>query len=101
MKIRDAIERLLWTFVAAAGGILTGSALLSLDIDVWQTAALAGLGAVINSLTLIARWRLSVLPDPGSHLSPPSPAIPTSGYVIVAEGPELVNVPPGDGDRRA
>lgn len=70
MKIRDALERIVWTAVAAAGGNLAGMALL--DVDVWTAAALTGLAAAINTVTLIARWRLSVLPNPGDGL----PALP-------------------------
>ena len=73
--IRDLAERLLWTFVAAFLGTLTGSAVLDLGLDALQVAALAGLGAVANAVLVIARWRLSVLPNPGEGL----PGLPTGG----------------------
>lgn len=66
--IRDLLERLVWTFVAAFLGALTGAAVLSLDVTALQAAAMAGLGAVANAVLVIARWRLSVLPDPGEGL---------------------------------
>lgn len=73
--IRDTLERLFWTFVAAFLGALTGSAVLSLDITAVQAAAVAGLGAVANAVLLLARWRLSVLPSPGEGL----PGLPVDG----------------------
>ena len=66
MKIRDAVERLFWTFIAGAAGALISAPLL--DIDLWQAAAVSGLGDVIAGVLLIARWRLSVLPNPGEGL---------------------------------
>lgn len=66
--IRDLLERILWTFVAAFLGALTGAAVLSLDVTALQAAAMAGLGAVANAVLVIARWRLSVLPNPGEGL---------------------------------
>lgn len=71
--IRDLLERLFWTFVSAFLGALTGSAVLDLGLDAVQVAALAGLGAVANAVLLIARWRLSVLPNPGEG----PPGLPT------------------------
>ena len=64
-KISDTIERLFWTFVAAFLGQLVGAAVLDLGVSAIQSAAVAGLGAVANAVLLLARWRLSVLPDPG------------------------------------
>ena len=64
-KITDSIERLFWTFVAAFLGQLVGTAVLDLGVSAIQSAAVAGLGAVANAVLLVARWRLSVLPDPG------------------------------------
>lgn len=72
MMIRDLIERLFWTFVSAFLGALTGAAVFSLDVDALQAAALAGCGALINAVTILARWRLSVLPNPGEGLLRPS-----------------------------
>lgn len=65
-------ERLVWTFVSAFLGALVGASVLDVDVDAVQAAALAGLGAVANAVTLFARWRLSVLPDPGQGLVKPS-----------------------------
>lgn len=73
--IRDLAERILWTFVAAFLGALTGAAVLSLDVTALEAAAMAGLGAVANAVLVIARWRLSVLPNPGEGL----PGLPVEG----------------------
>lgn len=70
--IRDLLERLVWTFVSAFLGALVGASVLDLDVDAVQAAALAGLGAAANALTIFARWRLSVLPNPGEGLVKPS-----------------------------
>lgn len=82
MKLRDALERLLWTFVAAFLGALLGSPILVEVIEVaadvpvdlsllWLalvSAMLAGLVAVANAILIIARYRLSVLPNPGEGM---------------------------------
>lgn len=68
MNVKDTVERIVWTFVAAALGSLGVNDLLSLDLAVWQAAALAGGAAVVNLLTLIARARLAVLPNPGDGI---------------------------------
>lgn len=50
---------------ASAPGFGRGRfAVLGLDL----AAAVAGLGALINAVLVIARWRLSVLPNPGEGL---------------------------------
>lgn len=68
--IRDTIERLFWTFVAAFGGGLVAPTLIpSIDVSAVQAAALAGVAALVNAVTLIARTRLSVLPNPGQALA--------------------------------
>lgn len=72
-KLIDLLERCLWTFVATAGGAAIGGEVFSLDLATWQVAAIAGLGAVVNVITTFARWRLSVLPNPGDGL----PGLPT------------------------
>ncbi len=61
-------ERLVWTFVAAAGGALVAPALFGFDMTTLEAAAIAGCGAVVNAVTQFARWRLSVLPNPGDGL---------------------------------
>lgn len=64
--LRDTAERLFWTFVAAFGSGLLGPALVpSIDLSAFDAALLSGLAAVVNSITLLARRRLDVLPDPG------------------------------------
>lgn len=78
--IRDTAERLFWTFVAAflssslgapvllavIDAVNTGAPInLSLIATVLVAATVGGLAAVANAVLLLARWRLSVLPDPG------------------------------------
>lgn len=73
-------ERLVWTFVSAFGGALVGVNLLGLDVNAVQAAAIAGCGAVVNALTQFARWRLSVLPNPGDGLvKPPGDTLDVPG----------------------
>lgn len=66
MKIRDFAERLWWTFVVAATANATAAAVF--DIDWWQMAAATGVAAVLQAVVVFARWRLSVLPNPGEGL---------------------------------
>lgn len=78
-------ERLVWTFVSAFLGSLVGASVLALDVSTLQVAALAGLGAVVNALTQFARWRLSVLPNPGDGLvKPPGDTLDVPGAGGVA-----------------
>lgn len=84
MKFRDAIERIFWTAVAAAGGAVAGAAIF--DVEAWKAAASAACAAAIDAVLVIARWRLSVLPNPGAGL-PGLPVEPKPvqgvGYVTV------------------
>jgi|JI10StandDraft_1071094.scaffolds.fasta_scaffold1637353_2 hypothetical protein len=75
MNVRDFAERLVWTFVAAAGGALIAPAVFGFDVSALEAAAIAGVGAVVNAVTQYARWRLSVLPSPGEGL----PGLPVEG----------------------
>lgn len=68
MNLRDTFERLVWTFIAAAGGALVAPELFDVNISALQAAGIAGLAAVVNAVTVIARSRLAVLPDPGNGL---------------------------------
>lgn len=82
MNIRDTIERLFWTVLAAfLGGLTVGGVL---DISTLDAAALAGASAGVNFLLIIARSRLAVLPEPGEGL----PGLPTDdagqSVVVVA-----------------
>lgn len=70
MNPRDTIERLVWTVLAAAGGALAGVPLF--DITAWEAAAIAGLSAGVNFVTIVARARLAVLPNPGDGLPGPN-----------------------------
>lgn len=80
MKFRDAIERIFWTAVAAAGAAVTGAALF--DVESWRAAAMAATAAAIDAVLVIARWRLSVLPNPGAGL----PGLPVEPKPIVGAG---------------
>lgn len=68
MNYRDLAERCFWTFVSTFIGALIGSAVLSLDVSALQSAALAGIGAVLTVVSAFARDRLAVLPSPGEGL---------------------------------
>ena len=95
LRLLDALERLLWTFVSAAVGsfvatpltvsIVEGATDATIDLSAVQAALLsavaAGFIAVMNAVLILARWRLSVLPDPGRGapgltFPPPPPATP-------------------------
>ena len=79
MNLRDTAERLFWTLVAAFLGALTVSDLL--DISALQAAIAAAASAGANFLLLVARARLSVLPEPGEGL----PGLPVEQPVSVAD----------------
>lgn len=72
MNLRDTAERLVWTVIAAAGGGLIAGPVLG--VTTWQAAGTAALTAAVNFVTIAARKRLTVLPDPGQGL----PALPTN-----------------------
>lgn len=88
IRLLDALERLFWTFVSGFLSsllsvpliveILERSSDVDIDLSVLGTAALgaviSGLLAVANAVLLIARWRLNVLPNPGSGM--PGAAVP-------------------------
>lgn len=71
MNYRDTLERLFWTLVAAFLGALTVSNVIGISAVQAGIAAAASAGA--NFLLLVARARLSVLPEPGAGL----PGLPT------------------------
>lgn len=95
IRTRDLAERVFWTFVAAFLTSLLGAqallavieAVADVSIDVTAlgaatiAAAFAGLTAAGNVLLVIARWRLSVLPDPGAGL-PGLPARSTDAGAV-------------------
>lgn len=84
MKLRDTLERLFWTFVSAFLSTLLASPVLVALVEALSStpaaieisplgyavisAAVAGLTAVANAILIIARYRLSVLPNPGEGL---------------------------------
>lgn len=81
--VRDLIERVFWTFVASFLASLLGAPVLiaaleaasgaAIDVSALQAALVAalvaGMVAVANFVLVIARWRLSVLPNPGEGLT--------------------------------
>jgi heme/copper-type cytochrome/quinol oxidase subunit 1 len=70
IRIRDLAERVMWTAISAGASSLIG---VAFGITALQAAGIAALTAAINAVTVIARWRLSVLPNPGEGL----PGLPT------------------------
>lgn len=69
MTIRalDILERTFWTAVAAA--LVAVPSVAVLDVEAWKAAAGAAATSVVTSVLAIARWRLSVLPDPGTAVA--------------------------------
>lgn len=67
MNLSQTLERLVWTAVAAGGASLATGPLFG--VTPWQSAGVAAASAAINYLTLVARKRLSILPDPGEGLT--------------------------------
>lgn len=65
-KARDFAERWFWTVLVAVLGNITAAALF--DIQAWKMAAATGLTAGLQPIILFARYRLSVLPNPGDGL---------------------------------
>lgn len=88
IRARDLAERVFWSFVSGFLGSLLGVPLVldvienvaHTQIDVSTSGAMlisatfAGLTAAANVVLVIARWRLSVLPNPGDGL----PGLPTT-----------------------
>lgn len=61
MGARELLNRLFWTAVSAAGGVLIAAP--ALGLDALQAAGTAALIAVVNLLTLEARRRTGQTPD--------------------------------------
>ena len=51
-----------------SSGALIAPAIFGFDVSALQAAAIAGVGAAVNFVTVFARYRLSVLPNPGEGL---------------------------------
>lgn len=66
MNARDTLERLFWTMLAAFLGALGVSD--AIGITAVQAGIVAAVSAGVNFLLIVARWRLSVLPNPGEGL---------------------------------
>lgn len=71
MNVRDTIERLFWSIVAAALTNLGSVGVLG--IEAWKGALLAAINGAVTFLLVVARARLAALPDPGEGL----PGLPT------------------------
>lgn len=69
MNFRDTLERLAWTVVAAAGGAIGTEEITAKNASTLAVVAVfAGLTAVVNFVTLLARSKVPALPDPGEGL---------------------------------
>ena len=79
MNLRDSAERIFWSVLVAA--LTNFGSVDFLDIAAWKAAALAGINAAVTFLLLVARTRLSVLPDPGEGL----PGLPVDDTVDIEE----------------
>lgn len=54
---QDFWSRTFWTAISAALGSVTVPAILSLDIDVYESMAIAAGTVIINALSIFARQR--------------------------------------------
>jgi hypothetical protein len=98
--LRDLLERTFWTMIAAALGTIPAAqfsaAVFDLDVSALQTIGVAALTAastaLVNGLLVIARWRLSILPDPGNGL----PGLPT--YTVLTDDDEVLSEEEWDDD---
>lgn len=93
IRARDLAERVFWSFVSGFLGSLLATPVMldvienvaKVEIDVTTmgavviSAAFAGFTAAANAVLVVARWRLSVLPDPGEGL----PGLPTDGGSVI------------------
>ena len=73
VELVDLGERMFWTFVAAFASALVSppvaqAAGLDVSLSALEAGVLAGTSAVLNFVSVVARWRLAVLPDPGAGL---------------------------------
>lgn len=73
MNVLDLLERVLWTAISAAAA--AAIAVPVLDADAAKAAIAVGITAAVNAVLVVARWRLSILPNPGDGL----PGLPTGG----------------------
>jgi hypothetical protein len=67
VRIRDLVERVVWTAVTSVLTNLLGA--LAFGVAAWKAALLAAIAPTLNAVLVIARWRLSVLPDPGAAVA--------------------------------
>jgi hypothetical protein len=73
VRVRDWLERLFWTALAAFLGALSAPPVgdvigLDISLSALEAAFLAAVSAAVNFLSLVARARLAVLPEPGEGL---------------------------------
>lgn len=67
VRLRDLIERVFWTGVVSVITNIVGA--LAFGVDAWKAALLSAMAPTLNAVLVIARWRLSVLPDPGAAVA--------------------------------
>ena len=96
MKIHDALERTVWTFVQAFFGALVIRPATSVGAT-FQAALFAGASAVVAMLSVFARTRLSALPNPGDGL----PCYRAPGGPTIAPAPQPVTAAPMAVDDRS
>lgn len=64
---KDVFERLVWTTVAAMSSAFIAAPVF--DVAVGVAVGMAGVTAAVSFVMTIARWRLSVLPNPGQAVA--------------------------------
>lgn len=62
-ELGDLAHRVVWTFLEAFTGFLVAAPMVGLDLEVLQSAAGAGVAAVITFVKEAARRRLATSPD--------------------------------------
>jgi hypothetical protein len=67
VRVRDLIERVFWTGVVSVITNIVGA--LAFGVDAWKAALLSAIAPTLNAVLVVARWRLSVLPDPGAAVA--------------------------------
>lgn len=54
----DISERVVWTFIQAFSGVMTGAQVFAWDVPLWQQAAASGMAAIFSTLKGVAASRL-------------------------------------------
>lgn len=66
MKWQQVAERIVWTAVQAAIGNVTVAAVF--DVAFWKMGLASAAAAALAAVSIVARRRLAILPDPGDGL---------------------------------